>query len=419
MKIKNKEDIINHFVNGNKEQLYIGVENEKFVFDKNTKKRSNYLQISKVLDFLNKEYGWSRVEEGKNLIGLELNGKQVTLEPGNQIELAGTKLNNIHEVCSESYKFQDELKTACNNLDLELLSIGFDPRTKLSDVPTNPKKRYIIMTKEMPKKGKLSLEMMYQTAGTQINLDYSNETNFSNKFKLISHLTPISIALFANSSIKENKFNNYLSYRSIVWQNTSRGGLPKIFLENMSFEKYADFCLNTQLLFLIKNGEYLSPDNFTFKDFLENKIKKINKESPSKHDLEIHLSTIFTEVRLKQYLEIRSIDACEWDCHCASPAFFTGLIYGSLEEATDVIKKWEPKEVLNAYFDAPKKGLTTEIHGKKILDWAKIFLDICKSGLNLRDMTNKKGENETIYLKNIENILSEKKTKAEKSIKIA
>ena len=123
MKIKNKEDIINHFVNGNKEQLYIGVENEKFVFDKNTKKRSNYLQISKVLDFLNKEYGWSRVEEGKNLIGLKQNGKQVTLEPGNQIELAGTKLNNIHEVCSESYKFQDELKTACNKLDLELLSI--------------------------------------------------------------------------------------------------------------------------------------------------------------------------------------------------------------------------------------------------------------------------------------------------------
>ena len=178
---------------------------------------------------------------------------------------------------------------------------------------------------------------MYQTAGTQINLDYSDEKNFTDMFKLITYLTPISVALFANSSIKENKFNKYLSYRSIVWQNTARGGLPEIFLENMTFEKYADFCLNMPLLFLIKNGQYLDPDDFTFKDFLENKITKINKEGPSKKDLE----------------------------------------------------------------------------------WGKIFLDICKTGLSLRNKINKKGNNEIVYLKNIENIISEEKTKAEKSIKIA
>ena len=419
MKISNKEDIINHFISGSKNEFYIGVENEKFVFDKLSKKRANYEQIKNVLSFLNDEYGWNKVEEDKNLIGLHLNDKQVTLEPGNQIELAGSKLKNIHEVCAESFNFQDQLETACNKFNLELMSIGFDPKSRLNEVPSNPKKRYLIMTKEMPKNGKLSLEMMYQTAGTQINLDYSDEKNFTDMFKLITYLTPISVALFANSSIKENKFNNFLSYRSIVWQNTSRGGLPEIFLEKMTFEKYADFCLNMPLLFLIKNGQYLDPDNFTFKDFLENKILKVDKEGPSKKDLETHLSTIFTELRLKQYLEIRSIDACEWDCHCASPAFFTGLIYGNLDEALDVIKKWKPKDVLNAYFDAPKKGLSTEINGKKILDWGKIFLNICKAGLSLRNKINKKGNNEIVYLKNIENILSEEKTKAEKSIKIA
>ena len=419
MIIKNKEDVINHFVKGIKTKLSIGVENEKLIFDKSSGKRCNYEQIKGVLLFLHNNFDWIKVEENKNLIGLRLNDAQVTLEPGNQIELAGAKLDNIHEVCSESYKFQYQLDKACENLGLELLSVGYDPFSKLDEVPSNPKNRYNIMTKEMPKNGKLSLDMMYQTAGTQINLDYTSEKNFSEKFKLISYLTPLSIALFANSPIKEKKFSNFLSYRSHVWQNTSRGGLPEIFLENMSFEKYADYFINLPLLFILNNGNYLPPNGYSFKDYMENKIIDVEKTSPSKKDLETHLSTVFTEVRLKQYLEIRSIDACEWDCHCASPAFYTGLLYANLEEGLDLIKKWQPVEILNAYLDAPKKGLSTEIHGKSILNWGKILLDICKTGLNKRNFINNKQNNETVYLKNIDNIISEKRTKAEKSLRIA
>ena len=177
----------------------------------------------------------------------------ITLEPGNQIELSGSQLSNIHEVCSESYEFQEKLNLACENFDLKTLSVGFDPFSSIDKIPNNPKKRYRVMTKEMPKNGKLSLEMMYQTAGTQINLDYSNEKNFSNIFRLSTFLVPLAISLFANSSIKENTFSQYLSYRSYVWQNTSRGGLPNIFFEKMTFEKYADFCLNYPLLFIKKN----------------------------------------------------------------------------------------------------------------------------------------------------------------------
>ena len=419
MKIENLEDIINHFIAGNKNEKNIGIENEKFIFDKNNKNRSNYEQICKVLQYLHKNFGWNKVMENKNLIGLELNGKQVTLEPGNQIELAGAKLTNIHEVCAESFNFQDQLISACKKFDLELLSVGYDPVSRLEEVPSNPKKRYKVMTIEMPKNGRLSLEMMYQTAGTQINLDYKDEKNFSNKFKLISYLVPLSIAIFANSSLKEKKYSNFLSYRSYVWQNTSRGGLPKLFLEEMTYEKYTDFILNTPLLFLVKDKNYLSADNHTFKDFMENKINKIGNIGPYKKDLELHLSTIFTDVRLKQYLEIRSIDACEWDCHCAAPAFYTGLIYGNLDEALYTLSKWKSDDVLNAYFDAPKKGLKTEIDGKDILNWSNIFLKISREGLIKRNFINSKKNNETIYLKNIENILSEKKTKAEKSLKIA
>ena len=264
MKIENIEDIINHFVAGNKEEKNIGIENEKFIFDKKTNNRSNYKKISGVLQFLHENFGWNKVKENENLIGLELKGKQVTLEPGNQIELAGEKLKNIHEACAESFQFQKQLIQACKQLDLEIMSIGYDPYTKLKNVPSNPKKRYYVMTKEMPKDGRLSLEMMYQTAGTQINLDYSNEKNFSNIFKLCSYLSPLSIALFANSSIREKVSSQFLSYRAYVWQNTSRGGLPKIFLEDMNFEKYAYFCLNYPLLFIIKNSRYLFPKKYTF-----------------------------------------------------------------------------------------------------------------------------------------------------------
>ena len=153
--------------------------------------------------------------------------------------------------------------------------------------------------------------------------------------------------------------------------------------------------------------------------FLNGKLDGFVGKFPTMSDWEDHVTVAFPEVRLKQYLEIRSIDACEWDCHCAAPAFYTGLIYGNLDEGLDVIKNWRSDEVINAYLDAPKKGLLTEIHGKNMIEWGKLLLKISKKGLENRNNLNKKNNDESVYLKNIENVLSEKKTKAEKSIKIA
>ena len=272
------------------------------------------------------------------------------------------------------------------------------------------------MTKEMPKNGKLSLEMMYQTAGTQINLDYTSEKNFTKKFKLISYLTPLSIAVFANSPIKENKLTKYLSYRSKVWQNTSRGGLPRVFLENMSFEKYADFAMKQSLLFVTSKNKIISGKGKNFEDFMNGNIQLNKNQYPNEKDLETHLSTIFTELRLKKYIEVRSLDACEWNCHCAGPAFYTGLAYGNLDEALHEIKNWKITDVLNAYYEAPKKGLKTEINNKSLRKWGKIFLTLSKKGLSKRNKMNKNKENESIYLKNVENIIKNNKTKAEETI---
>ena len=416
MEINSKDQIINYFLSGAKKNVFIGVENEKFLFQEKNNVRATYSDIKKIFGILIKKFEWKEVKENENIVGLKIDGKSISLEPGNQIELSGDKLSNIHEVCSESYDFQNQLDQICKEIGLKTMSIGYDPITKLSNAPKNPKQRYKLMTKEMPKGGKLSLNMMYQTSGTQINLDYLSEDDFKKKFKIISYLTPISIAIFANSTILENKPSGYLSYRSKVWQNTSRGGLPKIFLENMDFEKYADFAINFPLLFIYKNNDHKNLNNKTFGDFMKGSLSEVNNHLPTFEDLELHLSTIFTEIRLKKYIEMRSLDACEWDCHCAGPAFYTGLIYGKLDESLDLIKDWKSEDVLKAYLDAPKKGLKTEINGKSILEWGKILLNISNRGLIGRNFKNKTGNDETIFLKNIEQILQQNKTKAEKTL---
>ena len=417
MHLKDKSDIVNFFEEGckKKNKLKIGVEHEKFVFNNKPKSRINFQTVLKIFHYLRK-YNWRPIKEGKNIISLSKENKTITLEPGNQIELSGAKLNNLHLSCSESYKFSKELGLACESLNLNMMSVSFDPISNLKKVPKNPKLRYKIMTKEMPKNGKLSLEMMHQTIGTQINLDYTSEKDFIKKFKLASNLVPLSIAIFANSPFKENKLNKYLSYRSKVWQNTSRGGLPKSYLEGMNFEKYADYIMNYPLLFFKKKNNYLFSKNKTFKDFIENKIRELDFKGPTKKDLEIHLSTIFTEIRLKKYIEIRSLDTCEWSCHCAGPAFFLGILYQNLDTALDIIKNWKAEEVLNAYKEAPKKGLQTLLHNKSLLYWGKIFLKLSEEGLRKRSIKNKNGKDESVFLDSIKSILSNNKTKAELSI---
>jgi glutamate--cysteine ligase len=412
-----KEDLIKYFIDGCKKEknLSIGVEHEKFLFHNKSNKRIDFETVTKVLNFL-EQFGWRATKEKSNIIALHKEQKSITLEPGNQIELSGAPLNSIHQNCNESFEFLKELKKACKNFDLKMMATSFDPFSKLEYVPKTLKQRYEIMTDEMPKNGKLSLEMMYQTCGTQINLDYTSEKDFIRKFKLSSFLVPLSIAIFANSPIKENKLNGYLSYRSYVWQNTSRGGLPKSFLEDINFEKYVDIAINMPLLFIYKNGNHLRVDGKTFKDFIEGKLSILNNEKPDIKDFETHLATIFSEVRLKKYIEIRSLDTCEWDCHCGGPAFYTGLIYGNLDEALNITNKWKISEVLNAYIEAPKKGLNTIISNKTLLEWGKIFLSLAKRGLEKRSIKNSSGKDETIFLRSVENVLNKNKNKANVTI---
>jgi glutamate--cysteine ligase len=415
--ITNKEHIVNYFNSGIRDtkDFKIGIEHEKFLFDQNKNKRADYKTILKMFNALS-EFGWKPIMEKQNIIGLQKEGKNITLEPGNQIELSGDKLNNIHEACAESHDYLFELKQVTKKLGLKIVSAGFDPISTLSEVPNNPKQRYEVMTRDMPNGGSLSLDMMYRTCGTQLNLDYNSEEDFIKKFKIINSLVPISIALFANSSIVEKKNSGYMSYRSKVWQETSRGGLPEVFFDNMNFEKYADFAINFPLLFIQNDKEYLSGANYTFSDYMNGKIKEINNKLPTEDDLATHLSTIFTENRLKKYIELRSMDTCGWDCLCAGPAFNTGILYGNLDETFELISKWDKNKIINAYLEAPKKGFNTELMGKDLLYWSSLLLNLSKKGLESRDILNKSGENETKFLNHLEKLIHNKTTNADHMI---
>ena len=415
--IDTKDKIIDYFKSGikNTKDFRIGIEHEKFLFNNQNNKRINYQKIKEMFSAL-LEFGWNPIFEKENIIGLNKRGKNITLEPGNQIELSGDKLDHIHEACAESYDYLFELKQVTKKLDISIVSAGFDPISKLEEIPNNPKERYKLMTKDMPLGGELSLDMMYRTCGTQLNIDYDSENDFIKKFKIINSIVPISVALFANSSIVEMKKSNYLSYRSKVWQNTSRGGLPKLFLENLDFEKYADFIMSFPILFIQQKEKYVSGQKYNFKDFMNGKIDEINNRLPNENDLSIHLSTIFTENRLKKYIELRSMDTCGWDCLCSGPAFYVGMLYGNLDEVYGLVSKWDKDKIINAYLEAPQKGFNTQLMGKDLLYWSSTLLDISRKGLEIRDIVNKSGKNETLFLNHLQKVIEDKTTNADHMI---
>ena len=415
--INSKEQIIEYFKSGIKQtkDFRIGIEHEKFLFNNQDNKRINYSKIKDMFTAL-LEFGWNPILEKENIIGLNKGGKNITLEPGNQIELSGEKLNHIHEACAESQDYLFELRQVAKKLDINIVSAGFDPISKLEEIPNNPKQRYELMTKDMPLGGELSLDMMYRTCGTQLNIDYNSEEDFIKKFKIVNSIVPISIALFANSSIVEKKNSGYLSYRSKVWQNTSRGGLPKLFFEELNFEKYAEFAMNFPILFIQNDDTYISGKKYIFKDFMDGKIDEISNRLPTENDLTTHLSTIFTENRLKKYIELRSMDTCGWDCLCAGPAFNIGMLYGNLDEVYELVSTWDKDKIINAYFEAPEKGFNTQLMGKDLLYWSSTLLNLSKRGLENRGILNKHGKDETVFLNHLQKVIDNKTTNADHMI---
>ena len=405
----NKEDLIKYFKSGekNKEDYRIGTEHEKFIFHLDTKKPVEYndngiLGIFKIL----KQNNWQDIKESENLIGLKKDNLSITLEPGLQIELSGAPTKNIHETCKEVNLYLKELKEACSQLKLGIIGIGLIPNLRFEEIHHLPKKRYTIMRNYMPKVGSLGLDMMHRTAATQVNFDFSSEEDFRKKTKVASCLVPIAVSLFSNSPLLEGKLNGQVGFRTHIWQNTDKdrsGLIPFFFEDTNSYEQYCDYALGVPMYFANRNNDTIDCSGKSFKDFLNGNLKEVNHEEATLNDWAQHLSTIFTEVRLKQYLEIRPADSCSWAGVCSIPAFWTGVLYNNeiLDECYNMFKNWKYLDVNNAYIDAGKYGMKAKLYDKELSEHAKIFLELSKKGLQKRNQLNSNNDDESIFLEEL------------------
>jgi glutamate--cysteine ligase len=418
-----KENLINYFSDGEKkeENLKIGTEHEKFLFNLETKKPVDFSEkgIKGIFNIL-KQNGWNEIKENDNVIGLKKDNLSITLEPGLQIELSGAPCHNIHETCREVNLYLKELKQACSKFNIGVIGIGLIPNSKFEEINQLEKKRYTIMRNYMTSVGSLGLDMMHRTAATQVNFDFSSEEDFKKKTKVASCLVPIAVSLFSNSPILEGKLNGFVGYRTHIWQHTDsrRSGLIPFFFDNSnSYEQYCDFALGVPLYFVKRNNEIIDCSGKDFNNFINGRLREVHDEA-NIEDWANHLSTIFTEVRVKQYLEIRPADSCSWSGICSIPAFWTGILYNQniLDECFEIFKDWKFKEVNEAYMQSAKKGFDAELYDKKMIDHAKFFLNLSKRGLENRDILNSNNDDESIFLKDLDNFIINKKNLSNKLI---
>ena len=423
-----KENLVEYFSNGIKTKGLerVGTEHEKFIYDKNDLSLIPFNGEPSISIVLNKfiEDGWEANIEKGIVVGASKNNASITLEPGGQFELSGAPLTSLHETCREINDHLSFTKSLEAELNIGFLGIGFIPLGGFNEMPKVPKKRYQqIMTPYMKKIGGLGLEMMYQTCTVQANFDYLSEKDMAKKVNVSAALQPIITGLFANSPFKNGKPNGFLSYRSMIWENTDKdrtGILPAMLDNNFSFEEYTDYLLNVPTYFIERNGEYIDTTNFTFNELLNGNDKNIKPEEMTISDWETHVSTIFTEVRLKTYIEMRGADAGSYESLCALPALWTGILYDNetLDAANDIIKSWNLEEILNFKTDCAKLGLETLLKNKSGWRIVEEILEISMHGLEKRNKFNLSGENETIFLRYLYNMLNKKEVMASKVLKL-
>ncbi|XP_024368762.1 glutamate--cysteine ligase, chloroplastic isoform X2 [Physcomitrium patens] len=409
-----RQDLVGYLASGckPKEKWRIGTEHEKFGFQLDNLQPMTYPQIKQLLEGLADRFEWQRVMEGDNIIGLTLDGQGVSLEPGGQVELSGAPLETLHQTCAEVNSHLYQVKAVAEELGLGFVGIGFQPKWSVADTPIMPKGRYEIMRNYMPKVGSFGLDMMFRTCTVQVNLDFDSEADMVRKFRVGLALQPIATALFANSPFKEGKPNGFLSYRSHIWtdvDNNRAGDLPFVFEDGFGFDKYVEYALGVPMYFVYRNGRYIDCSGMSFKDFLEGKLSALPGEKPTMNDWENHLTTIFPEVRLKRYLEMRGADGGPWRRLCALPAFWTGLLYDeeSLQGALDIINDWTERERAMLRSKVPKLGLNVPFRDGLLKHVAQDVFKLAKDGLTRR------GLNETGFLKDIEETVRTGKTPAE------
>jgi glutamate--cysteine ligase len=412
--IESKAQLIGHIASGEKpkDQWRIGTEHEKFGFALKDHSPLPYEgdgpAVRKLLEGLTR-FGWQTIEENGKPVALKREGGSITLEPGGQFELSGAPLETLHETCREVNTHLREVREVADEVGAGFLGLGFSPKWSLEETPMMPKDRYNIMKAYMPKVGTLGHQMMFRSCTVQTNLDFASEADMVKKLRVSLALQPIATALFANSPFADGKPNGYLSYRAHVWTDTDNnrtGMLHFAFDEGFGYEQYVDWALDAPMYFVKRNSVFQDATGLSFRDFLKGELPLMPGELPVLSDWEDHLSTLFPEVRLKTFLEQRGADGGPWNRLCALPAFWVGLLYDqtALDAAWDLVKDWTAEERDAMRLGAAKTALKTPFRNTTLQEIAKQALAISRSGLKARQRLNAHGENEALFLDDLDEI---------------
>jgi glutamate--cysteine ligase len=423
--IESFNQLANLLEQGNKPKAdwRIGTEHEKFGYCKDTLKALPYegeRSIQSILQGLRDQFNWAPVEEGGHLIGLTKDGGNVSLEPGGALELSGAPLETIHETCDEVNVHLREVKEIADKIGVGFIGLGAAPIWQHEDVGLMPKGRYQLMDAYMGEVGTMGRTMMRRTCTVQVNLDFASEADMVQKFRVALALQPVATALFANSPFFEGKVNGHKSWRARVWRDldTNRTGmLPFVFEDGMGFQRYVDYALDVPMYFVYRDGKYINALGQSFRDFLKGQLPALPGEMPTLSDWADHLTTIFPEARIKQFIEMRGADGGPWRRLCALPAFWVGLLYdqSSLDAAWDLVKSMDAETRDAMRVAASVDGLQAEVSGIKMMDLARQAVDISKAGLAARARTGAGGmvPDETHFLNALQDSLETGQTPAD------
>jgi glutamate--cysteine ligase len=418
--IEKKEELEAFFHNAGKprDRWRVGTEYEKVGIDRNTAKAIPYSGprgVEFILRELIDRFGWEPEEQDGHIIALARDNAQITLEPGGQIELSGEPCESIHCTHAEFTQHIRELLEVADRLGIVFLGLGIQPVSRLEEIEWVPKKRYRIMAPYMLKVGTLGQRMMKQTATVQANIDYSDEKDAMAKFRTGMGLTPVIIAMFANSPISDGRLNGYRSFREHIWTDTdkSRSGLLKFaFFSDVSFAHYVEYALDVPMYFIVRNGDYIDMTRVTFRQFLE---QGYQGQRATIEDWSDHLTTLFPETRIKRYLEVRCADSQPPELMPAFPALIKGVFYDSdcLQAAWDLVKGWSWDERMEIYLESHRSALAARIRRYALLDLAKELFQIAWEGLRRQSVLNSQGDDETIYLTPLKTLLFQGKCPAD------
>ena len=407
------------------ERWRIGTEHEKFGFylsDHAPVPYEGERGIRALLDGMQRETGWDPITDEGRIIGLagSPGSGAISLEPGGQFELSGAPLETIHQTCRESNEHLRQVRTVAQPLGIGFLGIGGSPKWTLEQTPHMPKSRYDIMRAYMPKVGRRGLDMMHRTCTIQVNLDFESESDMARKMAVSTKLQPVASALFASSPFTNGEPNGVKSWRQHVWLDTDndRAGLHRFMVEDgFGFEAYVDWALERPMYFIVRDGRYIDMTDTTFAQYLK---KGHGGEPANEGDWVNHLSTLFPDVRLKKFLEMRGADGGPWRRICALPAFWVGLLYDrvALDAAEALADELDFDALVEMRAQVPQKALEAPAGQRKVHDLARDLVDVARNGLKARARLNDQGDDETHFLAPLDEVVVLGETQADRMLRL-